>query len=118
VRNANRKALTPLLEEKLKERPTAFWAEKLNEKGVPSGEILGLEAALTQSQIAHRGAIQTVREPEIGDLKLFSLTAKFSKTPGALESPPPRLGAHNDEIYGALGYGPDQLRALKDKGVV
>ena len=118
VRKANRKALTPLLEEKLKERPTAFWAEKLNEKGVPSGEILGLEAALTQSQIAHRGAIQTVREPEIGDLKLFSLTAKFSKTPGALESPPPRLGAHNDEIYGALGYGPDQLRALKDKGVV
>ena len=118
VRKANRKALTPLLEEKLKERPTAFWAEKLNEKGVPSGEILGLEAALTQSQIAHRGAIQTVREPEIGDLKLFSLTAKFSKTPGALESPPPRLGAHNEEIYGALGYGPDQLRALKDKGVV
>ena len=118
ARKANRKALTPLLEAKLKEKPTAYWADTLNEKGVPSGEILGLGAALGQPQIHHRGAIRTVTEPGIGELKLFSLTALFSKTPGALETPPPRLGAHNEAIYGALGYTAEQLKALKDKGVV
>ena len=41
--------------------PTAHWVEVLNAKGVPSGEILGLEAALAQPQIAApRHASQTV----------------------------------------------------------
>ena len=118
ARKANRKALTLLLEARLREKPTAYWVDRLNEKGVPSGEILGLGAALTQPQIRHRGAIRTVTEPGIGELRLFSLTALFSKTPGALETPPPRLGAHNEEIYGALGYTPEALRALKEKGII
>ncbi len=118
VRKANRKALTLLLEAKLREQPTAHWVEALNAKGVPSGEILGLGAALSQAQIAHRGVIQMVREPGIGDLKLFSLTALFSRTPGSLDAPPPRLGAHNEEIYGALGYSAEQMAQLKSKGVI
>jgi len=71
VRKANRKLLTPLLEEKLATRPTAHWVDVLNKKGVPSGEILDLAAALSQPQIAHRGTIQTVTEPGLGDLRLF-----------------------------------------------
>ena len=40
TRKKNRKALTPLLEARLKERPTAEWVEALNARGVPSGAIL------------------------------------------------------------------------------
>jgi len=118
VRKAHRKALTPLLEAKLRERPTAYWVQKLNDRGVPAGEILSLEAALTQPQVVHRGSIQTIREPGIGDLKLFTLTARFSKTPGGVTSPPPRLGAHNDEVLGALGYDAEARRQLKARGVI
>ncbi len=118
VRKANRKALTPLLEAKLRERPTAYWVQKLNERGVPAGEILSLEAALTQPQVRHRGSIGSVEAPGIGELKLFSLTAQFSKTPGGLTSPPPRLGAHNDEVYGALGFDAEARRALREQGVI
>jgi crotonobetainyl-CoA:carnitine CoA-transferase CaiB-like acyl-CoA transferase len=118
VRKANRRLLTPLLEAKLQERPTAYWVEALNAKGVPSGEILDLAAALEQAQIAHRGTIQTVHEPGIGDLKLFNLTAKFEKTPAAIDAPPPRLSAHTDQILGALGYDAGAIAALRQKGVV
>jgi crotonobetainyl-CoA:carnitine CoA-transferase CaiB-like acyl-CoA transferase len=118
VRKANRKQLTPLLEAKLRQRPTAEWADALNAKGVPSGEILSLEAALTAPQVRHRGTIQTVNEPGIGDLQLFNLTAKFEKTPAAITSPPPRLSAHTDGILGDLGYDADQIAAFRQKGVV
>jgi crotonobetainyl-CoA:carnitine CoA-transferase CaiB-like acyl-CoA transferase len=118
VRKANRKLLTPLLEEKLRQRPTAEWAEVLNAKGVPSGEILDLGAALNAPQIKHRGTIQTVKEPGIGDLQLFNLTAKFEKTPASITSPPPRLSAHTGEILGTLGYDAGQIDALRQKGVV
>jgi CoA:oxalate CoA-transferase len=118
VRKANRRLLTPLLEAKLTQRPTAYWVEALNRNGVPSGEILALGAALAQAQIAHRGTIQTVHEPGIGDLKLFNLTAKFEKTPAAIDAPPPRLSAHTDEILGALGYDAGAIAAFRQKGVV
>jgi hypothetical protein len=53
---------------------------------------------LAQPQIEHRRSLQHVREPQIGDLKLFGLTAQFSRTPGAVESPPPR-SARNPRSY-------------------
>jgi crotonobetainyl-CoA:carnitine CoA-transferase CaiB-like acyl-CoA transferase len=118
IRKANRRALTPLLEAKLKEQPTAHWVETLNRKGVPSGDILSLEAALNAPQIAHRGTLQAVPTPGVGTVKLFGLTAKFEKTPGAIESPPPRLSAHTEEILASLGYTADTIAAFRKKGVV
>jgi crotonobetainyl-CoA:carnitine CoA-transferase CaiB-like acyl-CoA transferase len=118
VRKANRKQLTPLLEAKLAEHPTAHWVDVLNKQGVPSGDILDLAAALSQPQIAHRGTIQSVPEPGIGDLRLFNLTAKFEKTPGSIDAPPPRLSAHTDAILGSLGYPAEAVAALRQKGVV
>ncbi len=117
-RKKNRKALTPLLEAKLRERPTAHWVEVLNARGVPSGAILPLEAALGQEQIAHRGTIQAVCAEGIGELKLFNLTAKFEKTPGAVETAPPHLSDHTEEILAGLGYAPAEIARLKAQGVV
>jgi len=118
TRKANRKELTPLLEVKLKENDTAYWVEKLNARGIPSGDILGLEEALKAPQTAHRDTIVTVNEPGIGDIKIFNLTAKFSQTPGAVKTPPPRLSAHTAEILGGLGYTSEDLKNLKEKGAI
>jgi CoA:oxalate CoA-transferase len=118
VRKANRKELTPLLEAKLTERPTAYWAEALNAKGVPSGEILDLGAALGSAQIAHRGSIQAVDEPGLGELKLFNLTAKFERTPGRIDTPPPRLSADTEAVLSGLGYSPEDVARLRQQGIV
>ena len=90
----------------------------MNEKGVPSGEILSLEAALTQEQAKHRHAIETIQTDDIGVLKLFNPTAKFSKTPGKVETPPPALSQHTEEILIQLGYIKDDVKRMKDKGVI
>ena len=118
TRKKNRKVLTPLLEEKLKGNKTSFWVEALNARGVPSGEILALEAALSQEQVKHRNVIQTVHAGEMGELPLFNLTAKFEKTPGGVTCPPPRLGANTEEILGGIGYSTEDVKALRTKGVV
>ena len=118
ARKKNRKALTPLLEVKLKERTTEYWVETLNAKGVPSGAILSLEAALNQPQVRHRGTLATVQAEGVGELRLFNLTARFEKTPGKVETPPPRLGDHTEEILAGVGYTKDEIAQLKQKGIV
>lgn len=117
-RKKNRKALTPLLEEKLQARPTTEWVEALNARGVPSGDILPLRAALDQPQVQHRGTLETVEVEGVGDVKLFSLSAQLKRTPGGITSPPPRLGAHTDEVLSGLGYTRERAMALREKGVV
>jgi CoA:oxalate CoA-transferase len=118
-RKKNRRALTPLVEEKLAKDRTAHWVEALNARDVPSGEILSLGAALTQPQLQHRNVLQRVHvDGEIGDVKLFGLTAQLSKTPGAIKSPPPKLGEHTAQLLAGIGYSKEDVRALKDKGIV
>jgi formyl-CoA transferase len=118
TRKGNRFLLTPLLEEKLTLNTTAHWVEVLNAKGIPSGDILSLEAALNSDQVKHRGAIEEVNEPAIGDIKIFNLTAKFSKTPAEITTPPPRLSAHTEEILAELGYSEEKIKTLKGMSVI
>jgi CoA:oxalate CoA-transferase len=118
TRKANRFELTPLIEAKLKEQTTAYWVTMLNKKGVPSGEILSLEGALTQPQIKHRETIQNVDVPDIGEVKLFNLTAKFDKTPASIDAPPPHLSEHTEEILTQLGYTQEELKLFREKGII
>jgi crotonobetainyl-CoA:carnitine CoA-transferase CaiB-like acyl-CoA transferase len=118
TRKANRFALTPLLESKLTANTTAHWVEVLNAKSIPSGDVLKLDAALTSAQARHRQVIAEVEQPGIGEVKLFNLTAKFSKTPGSIETPPPLLSQHTEEILTELGYTCEEQQTLKRKMAV
>jgi formyl-CoA transferase len=118
TRRQNRAALTPLLEERLAERTTAEWVERLNARDVPSGAILTLAEALSQPQVQHRQGIETLLADGLGELKLFNLSARFDKTPGVLASAPPRLSADTHSVLEELGYSQEQVDALRQRGIV
>ncbi len=118
TRKANRFLLTPLLETRLSQNTTAHWVDVLNGKGIPSGDVVSLETALTSAQARHREVIADVEQPGIGNVKLFNMTAKFSKTPAQIEQPPPRLSENTETILGELGYNEKEIKALKDKLVI
>jgi crotonobetainyl-CoA:carnitine CoA-transferase CaiB-like acyl-CoA transferase len=117
-RKRNRKALTPLLEEKLQTRPTAEWVEALNASDVPCGDILSLGEALDQPQMRHRRTLQAVFVKGIGEVRLLGLSAQLHRTPGEISAPPPRLGAHTDEVLAAIGYSKAEIAGLRERKVV
>ena len=43
---------------------------------------------------------------------------RFSRTPGLLDRPPPRPGAHTDEVLSERGFRPDELAGLRAEGVI
>ena len=118
TRKDNRFLLTPLLEAKLTQNTTVHWVEVLNARGIPSGDVVSLETALTSEQARHRQVIADVEQPGIGNIKIFNMTAKFSHTPAQIETAPPRLSEHTYAILAELGYTEEEMQALKEKSVI
>lgn len=118
ARKKNRKELTSILNEKLKEKDSHFWIEELNKHDVPAGAILSLNQAIKQEQIKYRNTFTNVNLDGIGDLELFNLTAKFSKTPGLVETAPPTLGQHTDEILERIGYDIEEIKKLREIKII
>ena len=87
--------------------------EVLNARGIPSGDVLSLEAALTSAQAHHREVIAEVEQPGIGKIKLFNMTAKFSKTPAQIEIPPPRFSENTGDILDELGYSTEEIEGYE-----
>ena len=46
------------------------------------------------------------------------MVPRLSDTPGGTRWIGPRLGEHTDEVLGALGYGPEEIDALRARKVV
>jgi len=118
TRKKNRKELTPLIEEKLKEKETSYWVDVLNKKGIPSGEILSLEEALTQPQVVHRKTLTEIDTPNVGKIKVFNLTAKFDKFNGDVDTPPPLLSQHTEKILYELGYNHEDFLRFKEENII
>jgi len=118
-RKKNRKELNELVNQKLISNNTDYWVNVLNENGIPSGAILSLEDAISQEQIIHRNTFSEINIKEIDrQVKIFNLTAKFEKTPGLVETPPPGLSEHTEEILLRIGYDKNQISDLKSEGII
>ncbi len=69
--------------------------------------------------VAARESLLRVPDPVLGTLTVCSVVPRLSATPGTVAWLGPELGAHNEEIYeGRLGLTSEELRVLRDKGVV
>jgi crotonobetainyl-CoA:carnitine CoA-transferase CaiB-like acyl-CoA transferase len=72
-----------------------------------------------QPQLLHRELFTTVEYPELGAaLEHPAFFARSSRGDIGLRGRAPRIGEHNEEVYGELGLGPDDLAQLRGEGVV
>jgi formyl-CoA transferase len=92
--------------------------DRLNEAGVPAGPILDIREVFENEQVRAMGMTGKVDHPELGELELLGIPYRLSRTPGAVRTPAPDPGEHNDQVLAELGYGPAERQALYDGGVV
>ncbi len=87
--------------------------------GVPVVPYRTPQEILKSLQEAMRGFFVEVDHPETGALAYPSWPFRFSDTPPAIERPAPRLGQHNELVYGdRFGYSRRALVDLAQAGVI
>ncbi len=120
ARKKNRYALKAELEKALSKKSARDWAEAMSAEGIPAGAVLSVPEILAHPQISERGMIGEFKDvPGVGrDVSLARTAVKMDGEALGVDAPPPTLGADNEDIYGRLGLGPEDLAALKQEGVL
>lgn len=95
------------------------WEERLSPLGVPAGKVRGLAEIMDSDQLAARGMIHTVADPDLGrDYRVPGVGFKMAHDGAAVTAPPPRLGQNTDAVLAELGYDDDKIADLRSDNVV
>ena len=100
----------------VKDKTVKEVVDLLVENRLPVIPVNDIPALVADPQYNHstRKNIFEIEYPGIGKLKIPGPVPKLSLTPGAIETPAPELGEHDDYIYGELlGYDQDKINRLK-----
>jgi crotonobetainyl-CoA:carnitine CoA-transferase CaiB-like acyl-CoA transferase len=112
-------ALRPMVATALAGQPRAHWIERLTAAGVPCGSVRNLEEVFADAQVRARDMVAFVEHDTIGSLEVLGVPVKLSGTPGAIRTPPPRLGQHTDAVLQAdLGMDADAVARLREQRVI
>jgi crotonobetainyl-CoA:carnitine CoA-transferase CaiB-like acyl-CoA transferase len=118
ARMDNRERLKPLINEKTRARTVEAWIERLNGAGVPCGRVMNLAEVFSDPQVLAQDMVLEADHPGHGPVRITGFPIKLFGTPARLRHPAPRLGEHTDEILQTLGYSPDRIAALRERGVI
>lgn len=86
--------------------------------GVAAAPVYDIGQFLEDPHVRERGVVVDAPDDEMGEVPMHDIVPRLSRTPGVLRSAAPALGAHNDEIYGRIGYGGAHLASLRERGVI
>ena len=114
TRSDNSRAITEVIRERLRERDSASWLERLEAQGILCERVHDFGHWLKHPQVNATAAAPKIVAPHIGAVPV-------PRTPGregTKRPPPPRIGEHGTAILRELGLSPGDIEALVASRIV
>ncbi|WP_321908087.1 CaiB/BaiF CoA transferase family protein [Burkholderia cepacia] len=118
-RATNRTALLSELRPEIARRKRNVLLDLMTRAGIPCGEVLGLNEALTSKRAVDAGLVTTQVHPEAGPIPVLAPPYRFDGARLPVRHAPPQLGGSTHEVLqSVLGLPDHQISDLKASGIV
>ncbi|MBX3521890.1 MAG: CoA transferase [Xanthobacteraceae bacterium] len=86
---------------------------------VVAGPICDVQQLFDDPHVDARGTLVTLADPALGKVRMQNVVPRFKNAPGRVRWPGKRdVGADTAAVLTDLGYSPEEVAQLQDKGVV
>ena len=99
-------------------RPTAEVLAAFEAAQAAVAPVYDVRGVLADPQYAAIGTIATVDDEELGPVKMQNVLFRLSETPGSIRWSGRGHGRDTDEVLDEIGVTPEQLAALRERGIV
>lgn len=114
----NSAVLDELIGAWIAQRPRDEAIETLSRSGAAVGPIYNTQELLLDPQVEARGSFETWQDPDLGEIVVPSVVAKFSRTPGAVRHLGQGKGEATRVVLTELGYSAAEIDALGERGTI
>ena len=121
ARVQNREALTQILNEVMRQNPSAYWLEELEKNKITCGPINNIDQVFADTQVVARDMRIEMNHPATGGepVSLIGSPSKMSVTEVSYRHAPPMLGQHTEEVLEELlGLDAAECNRLREQGVI
>ncbi len=118
ARVANRDAIDARVSAAIGQLSLAQLCARLEAAEVGFSAINDIADVFVDPQIIAREAIVRVADAELGEVRMQGVVPRFSATPCAVRAAGPALGQHNDEVWRACGFTPDEIADMRRQDII
>jgi formyl-CoA transferase len=115
---ANARLRLAEIEEHVRSKSTAEWADIFTANGVPNGALNFPEDMVDDPQVLANDGIVELDHELSGPQRQVGPVIKMSASPLAAQGPSPVLGRDTDAILTEAGYSAEELTALREAGAI
>ncbi|MFZ2386632.1 MAG: CoA transferase, partial [Polaromonas sp.] len=90
----------------------------LDKASVPAGRIYTVADIAADPHYRARGMLEQLQMDDGSLLAVPGIVPKLSRTPGSHHRNAPQIGQDTDAVLHGMGLTPEQIRTLKDQGIV
>jgi len=108
LRVEHRAELVPILAERFKTKPAAWWTIRLSKERVPNGPFLRFDELRHHPQVLANGHLVELDTPHWGRMHVDGLPWRFERTPAGPIQAGGRSGEHTAELLKELGITDDR----------
>jgi crotonobetainyl-CoA:carnitine CoA-transferase CaiB-like acyl-CoA transferase len=100
------------------QKTLAQWEEELMSLDVCCERVRNLEEAMADQQFRDRGMALDFPDQDGREVPSLGVVAGLDGTPGSLRTRPAKFGEHTGRILQELGYAPENIQDLAERGVI